>query len=150
MTRDRLADAADSLERAASAADGDARDRLSDQSEQFETLADADRGPDHGKLARHEHVLNEIADDAGGRSPTTSRTHSSRSTRSERRSRASDRHEARSTDWFRVRTHRLEVLDVLLVGGLDRTRRGFLGALAVVRVGTDLLEQRLGALELVV
>ncbi|MWV41793.1 hypothetical protein [Natrialba sp. INN-245] len=66
MTRDRLADAADSLERAASAADGDARDRLSDQSEQFETLADADRGPDHGKLARHEHVLNEIADDAGG------------------------------------------------------------------------------------
>ncbi|RQH00752.1 DUF7553 family protein [Natrarchaeobius oligotrophus] len=67
MSRQHLADAARSLERAAEAAEHDAADRLRQQSEQFSTLADADRGPDHGKLARHEHVLAEVADEEGGR-----------------------------------------------------------------------------------
>ncbi|QFU81961.1 DUF7553 family protein [Natronorubrum aibiense] len=67
MAREQLEDAAETLQDAADVAAEDAvRDRLETQSDQFATLAEADRGPDHGTLARHEHILTEIADDAGG------------------------------------------------------------------------------------
>ncbi|RKD93809.1 DUF7553 family protein [Halopiger aswanensis] len=67
MTRENLADAAESLQTAADAtSNDDARERLENQSSEFETLATADRGPDHGKLARHEHILTDIADEEGG------------------------------------------------------------------------------------
>lgn len=67
MARDDLQNAADSIERAADAtSDDEARDRLQTQAAKFEDYATADHGPDHGQLARHEHVLNEIADDEGG------------------------------------------------------------------------------------
>lgn len=67
MARDELQNAADSIERAADAtADDEARDRLQTQAAKFEDYATADHGPDHGQLARHEHILNEIADSEGG------------------------------------------------------------------------------------
>ncbi|WP_254521964.1 DUF7553 family protein [Natrinema caseinilyticum] len=67
MTRDELENAAESIERAADeASDETATDRLRNQSEQFAAYATADRGPDHGQLARHEHILNEIADEESG------------------------------------------------------------------------------------
>jgi type VI protein secretion system component VasF len=52
-------------EAADAAADAAVRERLLDQAETFETLATADRGPDHGRIARHESILDEIADEAG-------------------------------------------------------------------------------------
>ncbi len=67
MTRENLAEAAETLDTAANAATDDARERLEAQASEFETLAEADRGPDHGKLARHEHILTDIADDEGGK-----------------------------------------------------------------------------------
>ncbi|OLZ42268.1 hypothetical protein A6E15_15410 [Natrinema saccharevitans] len=67
MARDELENAADSIEAAAAAAsDDEARDRLENQASTFEAYAGADRGPDHGQLARHEHILNDIADEEGG------------------------------------------------------------------------------------
>ncbi|WP_254532309.1 DUF7553 family protein [Natrinema gelatinilyticum] len=67
MARDELKSAAESIERAADEASDDAAtDRLQNQSEQFAAYATADRGPDHGQLARHEHILNEVADEEGG------------------------------------------------------------------------------------
>ena len=67
MARDELETAAESIRQAADAAsDDEARERLTNQAAKFENYADADRGPDHGQLARHEHVLNDIADDEGG------------------------------------------------------------------------------------
>ncbi|AEH35985.1 DUF7553 family protein [Halopiger xanaduensis] len=67
MSREHLADAAESLQTAADAtSNDDARERLENQSSEFEDLANADRGPDHGKLARHEHILTDIADEEGG------------------------------------------------------------------------------------
>ncbi len=64
MTREDLAEAADSLREAAEAAgEGGASERLRDQSETFDSFADADRGPDHGQLAHREHILTEIAED---------------------------------------------------------------------------------------
>lgn len=67
MTRTALEAAAQSLSDAADAADSDeASDRLETQSTKLQQLATADRGPDHGRLARHEHILNEIADEQGG------------------------------------------------------------------------------------
>lgn len=67
MARDELETAAESIRQAADAAsDDEARERLTNQAATFEDYADADRGPDHGQLARHEHVLNDIADDEGG------------------------------------------------------------------------------------
>lgn len=67
MVRDELQNAAESIEAAADAASGDeARERLQNQASKFEDYATADRGPDHGQLARHEHILNDIADDEGG------------------------------------------------------------------------------------
>ncbi|QLG50013.1 DUF7553 family protein [Natrinema halophilum] len=67
MARDELENAAESIERAADeTSDDTAADRLQTQSEKFAEYATADRGPDHGQLARHEHILNEIADDEGG------------------------------------------------------------------------------------
>jgi hypothetical protein len=64
MTRKELTEAADSLRRAAEAAQKDeTRERLRNQSEKFDSLADADRGPDHGQLAHREHILTEIKND---------------------------------------------------------------------------------------
>jgi hypothetical protein len=67
MAREELENAAESIEAAAAAAsDDEARDRLETQAAKFAEYADADRGPDHGQLARHEHILNDVADDEGG------------------------------------------------------------------------------------
>ncbi|WP_254762644.1 DUF7553 family protein [Natrinema marinum] len=67
MARDELENAAESIEQAADAAsDEEAQERLQNQAAKFADYADADRGPDHGQLARHEHILNDIADDEGG------------------------------------------------------------------------------------
>ncbi|MEY7849295.1 hypothetical protein AB7C87_08860 [Natrarchaeobius sp. A-rgal3] len=66
MPSDSLETAAESVRNAAGAASGDVAERLESQASQFERMAEADRDPDHGKLARHEHVLREIAEDAGG------------------------------------------------------------------------------------
>ena len=67
MSRDELEHAAKSIRQAADAAsDDEAQDRLQNQAATFDDYADADRGPDHGQLARHEHILNNIADDEGG------------------------------------------------------------------------------------
>ncbi|WP_222915201.1 hypothetical protein [Natrinema sp. SYSU A 869] len=67
MARDELKNAAESIEQAADAtSDDEAQDRLQTQAAKFEDYATADHGPDHGQLARHEHILNEIADDEGG------------------------------------------------------------------------------------
>ena len=67
MSRDELEHAAESIRQAADAAsDDEAQDRLQNQAATFDDYADADRGPDHGQLARHEHILNDIADDEGG------------------------------------------------------------------------------------
>ena len=67
MARDELENAAESIRQAADAAsDDEARDRLQNQATTFDDYAGADRGPDHGQLARHEHILNDIADDEGG------------------------------------------------------------------------------------
>ncbi|WP_226039997.1 hypothetical protein [Natrinema sp. DC36] len=67
MARDELQRAAESIEEAADAtANDEAQDRLRTQAAKFEDYATADHGPDHGQLARHEHILNEIADDEGG------------------------------------------------------------------------------------
>jgi len=67
MARDELQRTAESIEQAADAtSDDEVRDRLQTQAAKFEDYATADHGPDHGQLARHEHILNEIADDGGG------------------------------------------------------------------------------------
>lgn len=67
MTNDPLETTAQALTEASDAAtDDDVAQRLESQASQFESMAEADRGPDHGKLARHEHILNSIADDEGG------------------------------------------------------------------------------------
>ena len=67
MARDELENAAESIERAADAAsDDEAAERLQNQAAKFADYAGADRGPDHGQLARHEHILNDIADEEGG------------------------------------------------------------------------------------
>ncbi|AGB33489.1 hypothetical protein C488_18075 [Natrinema pellirubrum DSM 15624] len=67
MARDELENAADAIEAAAAAAaDDEAQERLEKQAAKFAEYADADRGPDHGQLARHEHILNDIADEEGG------------------------------------------------------------------------------------
>ncbi|ELZ16369.1 hypothetical protein C478_03085 [Natrinema thermotolerans DSM 11552] len=67
MARDELENAADAIEAAAAAAaDDEAQERLENQAAKFAEYADADRGPDHGQLARHEHILNDIADEEGG------------------------------------------------------------------------------------
>lgn len=67
MARDELENAADAIEAAAAAAsDDEAQERLENQAAKFEEYAGADRGPDHGQLARHEHILNDIADEEGG------------------------------------------------------------------------------------
>lgn len=61
MTRERLADASETLRTASEAASNPAaKERLADQADQLEELAEAERGPDHGRLARHEHALGEI------------------------------------------------------------------------------------------
>jgi hypothetical protein len=65
MTRDALAEASTLLRDAAEAATGDHRGQLYEQADQLARLADADRGPDHGRLARHEHVLTDVASEAG-------------------------------------------------------------------------------------
>ncbi len=65
MTREKLTDAAETLQDAADAAtDDDVCERLENQSDAFAELAEAARGPDHGTLARHEHILTEVAADA--------------------------------------------------------------------------------------
>ena len=67
MSRDELENAAESIRQAADAtSDDEAQDRLQNQAATFDDYADVDRGPDHGQLARHEHILNDIADDEGG------------------------------------------------------------------------------------
>ncbi|SEW24305.1 DUF7553 family protein [Natrinema salifodinae] len=67
MARDELENAAESLRQAADAAsDDEAAERLENQAAKFDDHAAADRGPDHGQLARHEHILNDIADEEGG------------------------------------------------------------------------------------
>ncbi|MFA9416007.1 hypothetical protein [Natrinema sp. HArc-T2] len=67
MSRDELENAAESIRQAAdAAADDETQDRLQNQAATVDDYADADRGPDHGQLARHEHILNDIADDEGG------------------------------------------------------------------------------------
>ncbi|MBZ6495361.1 DUF7553 family protein [Natrinema longum] len=67
MAREELENAAESIEDAAAAAsDDEAQERLQNQAAKFEDYATADHGPDHGQLARHEHILNDIADDEGG------------------------------------------------------------------------------------
>ncbi len=67
MARAELANAADAIDAAAAAtADDEAQERLENQAAKFAEYADADRGPDHGQLARHEHILNDIADEEGG------------------------------------------------------------------------------------
>ncbi|PCR92286.1 DUF7553 family protein [Natrinema ejinorense] len=67
MAREELENAAESIGDAAGAAsDDEARERLQNQAAKFEDYATADHGPDHGQLARHEHILNDIADDEGG------------------------------------------------------------------------------------
>lgn len=63
MSREHLRRASQHLEAAAETAEGDAGDRLHEQAEQFARLADRERGPDHGRLARHERVVQDIADD---------------------------------------------------------------------------------------
>ncbi|WP_435348205.1 DUF7553 family protein [Haloarchaeobius sp. HRN-SO-5] len=63
MTRDELHTASEHLIAAAKAADDpERRERLYRQAEEFEEHAESERGPDHGRLARHESILDEIAD----------------------------------------------------------------------------------------
>ncbi|MFC7167201.1 DUF7553 family protein [Halospeciosus flavus] len=66
MSREKLAEAADVLEAAASDADDDLAERLRGQADQLAKLADRSSGPDHGRLARHMHTLSDLADDADG------------------------------------------------------------------------------------
>lgn len=66
MTREPLRKAGEHVRAAAEAAvDADARERLYSQAEEFERHAEAERGPDHGRLARHERILDEIAEAEG-------------------------------------------------------------------------------------
>jgi len=67
MSRDELEHAAESIRQAADAtSDDETATRLQKQAATFADYAVADRGPDHGQLARHEHILNDIADDEAG------------------------------------------------------------------------------------
>ena len=60
MAREHLAEAAELLEQAADAAEGDAAETLREQSRQLANLAAADHGPDHGRLARHQSKLRDV------------------------------------------------------------------------------------------
>ena len=60
MTREELAEAAETLERAADESDGNAAETLREQARQLASLAEAERGPDHGRLARHQAKLRDV------------------------------------------------------------------------------------------
>lgn len=60
MTRTELATAADMVEDAAVAADGEPAERLDDLAGQLDSLAEAERGPDHGRLARIQSGLHDV------------------------------------------------------------------------------------------
>lgn len=63
MPRDELTEAANILEQAAAAADGEAAETLREQASQLDALAERDRGPDHGRLDRHQQALRNVRPD---------------------------------------------------------------------------------------
>ena len=65
MTREELADASETLERAAESAEGEAAEKLREQARQLASLSEAERGPDHGRLARHQAALRDVEKTVG-------------------------------------------------------------------------------------